>query len=94
MNDTGLKQRFMTMAALTEMVTADNVHGFMLARGWFDGVPGHWEVWPNLVTEVEALFVDFVLCDEDGVIIEFSSLDPAYAAIREAGWNGLVMIDG
>ena len=27
-------------------------------------------------------------------IIEFSSLDPALAAIRAAGWDGLVTIDG
>jgi hypothetical protein len=94
MNDTGLKQRFMTMAALTEMVTADNIHGFILARSLVDGVPGHWEVWPNLVSDAEALFVDFALCDENGAIIEFSSLDPALAAIRAAGWGGLVTIDG
>ena len=41
MNEAGLKQRFMTMAALTDMVTADNVHDFMLARSLVDGVPGH-----------------------------------------------------
>lgn len=41
MNEAGLKQRFMTMAALTDMVTADNVHDFMLARSLVDDVPGH-----------------------------------------------------
>ena len=94
MNDAGLKLRFMTMAALTDMVTADNVHDFMLARSLVNGVPGHWEVWPNLVSDAAALFVDFALCDEGGNIIEFSSLDPALAAIRAAGWDGLVTIDG
>ena len=94
MNEVELKTRFMTLAALADMVAADNVHGFMLARGLVDGVPGHWEVWPNLVANAEALFVDFALSDEDGHIIEFSSLDPALAAIRAAGWDGLVTIDG
>lgn len=94
MNEAELKKRFMTLAALTDMVTADNVHDFMLARSLVDGVPGHWEVWPNLVTDAAALFVDFPLSDEDGNIIEFSSLDPALAAIRAAGWDGLVTIDG
>lgn len=94
MSDAILNKRFMTQAALTEMVMADDVHGFMLARGLVDGVSGHWEVWPNLVAQAEVLFVDFVLCDENGIIIEFASLDPALAAIRAAGWDGLVTIDG
>jgi len=94
MNEANLNKRFLTLAALTALVTADNVHGFMLARGLVDGVPGHWEVWPNLVADAEALFVDFVLSDADGHIIEFNSLDPALAAIRAAGWDGLVTIDG
>jgi hypothetical protein len=38
MNEAELKQRFMTMAALTDMVTADNIHDFMLARSLVDGV--------------------------------------------------------